>query len=252
MFATWLVHLLFSCGDVQPNPGPLSTSSTSSTYSSSSSMSTTLFTSLDLSHDLSFVHYNVQSIFSKSELLEAELIEFDVLAFTETWFSPSTDSNELLLHSFNTPERKDRECDNLGGVMIYVKDCLHYRRRADLESRNIESIRIKLTNKHKRVLFGLFYRPPHSVSNFFSGIEDSIALAVDSPGISEIIITGELNLNVLNPPTARKIDSICTQFSFYQSINQPIHFTENSSSLIDILLVNNKTHLIANGVGDPF
>ena len=246
------VLLLSSCGDVHPNPGPLSTSSTSSSYSSSSGMSTTLFSSLDLSHNLSFVHYNVQSIFSKLELLETELIEFDVLAFTETWLSPSTDTNEVLLHSFNTPERKDREGDNHGGVMIYVKDCLHYRRRADLESRNIESIWIELSNNHKRVLFGLFYRPPNSDSNYFSGIEDSIALAVDSPGISEIIITGDFNLNVLNPPTARKIDSICTQFSFYQSINQPTHFTENSSSLIDILLVNNKTHLIVSGVDDPF
>ena len=136
--------------------------------------------------------------------------------------------------------------------MIYVKDCLHYRRRADLESRNIESLWIELSNNHKRILFGLFYRPPNSDSNYFSSIEDSIALAVDSPGISEIIITGDFNLNVLSPLTARKIDSICTQFSFYQSIDQPTHFTENSSSLIDILLVNNKTHLIVSGVGDPF
>ena len=83
-------------------------------------------------------------------------------------------------------------------------------------------------------------------------MEDSIALAVDSPGISDIIITGDFNLNVLNPLSARKIDSLCTQFSFYQSINQATHFTENSSSMIDILLVNNKTHLIVSGVGDPF
>ena len=90
------------------------------------------------------MHYNVQSIFSKLELLEAELREFGILAFTETWLSPSTDTNELSLHSFNTPERKNREGDNHRGVMIYVKDCLHYRRRADLESRNIESIWIEL------------------------------------------------------------------------------------------------------------
>ena len=193
-----------------------------------------------------------KAFFFKLELLETELIEFDILAFTETWLSPSTDTNELLLHSFNTPERKDREGDNHGDVMIYVKDCLHYRRRADLESRNIESIWIELNNNHKRVLFGLFYRPPNSDSNYFSGIEDSIALAVDSPEISEIIITGDFNLNVLNPLNARKIYSLCTQFSFYQSINQPTHFTENSSSIIDILLVNNKPHLIVSGVGDPF
>ena len=126
----------------------------------------------------------------------------------------STDTSELLLHSFNTPERKDREHDSHGGVMIYVKDCLHYKRRVDLESRNIESIWIELTNNHKRILFGLFYRPPNSDSNYFSDIEDSVALAVESPGISEIIITGDFNLNVLHPQTARKINSICTEFSF--------------------------------------
>ena len=154
-------------------------------------MSNNLFSSLDLTHNLSFVHYNVQSIFSKLKILQAELSEFDILAFTETWLSPSIDTNELLLHSYKTPERKDRAGDNHGGVIIYVKDSLYYKRREDLEPRNIESIWLELTNNHKHVLFGLFYRPPNSNSNYFSDIEDSIALAVDSPGISEIIITGD-------------------------------------------------------------
>ena len=111
VFATWLVLLLYSCGDVHPNPGPLSTPSTSSSYSSSSGMSNTLFSSLDLSHNLSFVHYNVQSIFFKIGIIRNRTYRIrylNILAFTETWLSPSTDTNELSLHSFNTPERKDR------------------------------------------------------------------------------------------------------------------------------------------------
>ncbi|MES9992837.1 MAG: reverse transcriptase domain-containing protein, partial [Candidatus Thiodiazotropha sp.] len=252
VFATWLILLLSCSGDIHPNPGPLSTSSSSSNLSFSSSMSNTLISSLDLTHNLSFVHYNVQSIFSKLEILQAELSDFDILAFTETWLGPSIDTSDLLLHSYNTPERKDRVGDNHGGVMIYVKDSLYYKRRADLEPRNIESIWIEISNSHKRILFGLFYRPPNSDSNYFSDIEDSIALAVDTAGSSEIIITGDFNLNILNPQTARKINFICTQFSFFQSINQPTHFTENSSSLLDILLVNDKNHLILSGVGDPF
>ena len=51
---------------------------------------------------------------------------------------------------------------------------------------------------------------------------------------------------------SRKIESLCTQFSLHQTINQHTHFTEHSSSLIDILLVINKDHLILSGVGDPF
>ena len=51
---------------------------------------------------------------------------------------------------------------------------------------------------------------------------------------------------------SRKIELLCTQFSLHQTINQPTHFTEHSSSLIDILLVSNKDHVVLSGVGDPF
>ena len=70
-------------------------------------MSNILLNSLDLTHNWSFVHFNAQSILSKLEILEAELFEFDILGFTETWLSLSTE-----LHSLNIPERKDRERDN--------------------------------------------------------------------------------------------------------------------------------------------
>ena len=55
--------------------------------------------------------------------------------------------------------------------MIYVKDCLLYKRQAELESRNIESIWIELTNNHKRVLFGLFYRPQILILTIFLALK---------------------------------------------------------------------------------
>ena len=170
------------------------------------------------------------------DILHAELIDFDILAFTETWLNPSVDSDDLSLLSYNKPERKDLTGDSHGGVMLYVKTSIHYKRRADLEIRDIESIWIELVNNHKHILFGLFYRPPNSDANYYTNIENSLALAVDT-GISDIIITGDLNLNLLNPQTSRKIYSLCTQFSLFQSVTQPTHFTENSSSLIDVILV---------------
>ena len=92
-FALWL--------SVHPNPGPSSTSSSDSS-SSSSSMSDTIFNSLTLHNNLSFVHYNVQSIGSKLGILHAELLKFDILAFTETWLDPTTDTrlnNSFVQHS---------------------------------------------------------------------------------------------------------------------------------------------------------
>ena len=58
-------------------------------------MSATIFELLPLNHNLSFVHYNVQSIYTKLELLQAELIEFDILAFSETWLNHSVDTKEF-------------------------------------------------------------------------------------------------------------------------------------------------------------
>lgn len=135
--------------------------------------------------------------------------------------------------------------------MIYVKDGLFYKRRYDLEIRAVESIWIELIHNRKSILYGLFYRPPNTDIQYFSNIEDSIALAIDT-AISDIIITGDFNFNFLNSQTKRKIDMLCTQFSLYQSINEPTHFTEHSSSLIDIILVKNKDNLIFSGVGNPF
>ncbi|MCG8049110.1 MAG: reverse transcriptase domain-containing protein [Candidatus Thiodiazotropha endolucinida] len=135
--------------------------------------------------------------------------------------------------------------------MIYIKDSIYYRRRLDLEPKGIECIWIELILKHKHVLFGLFYRPPNSNSIYYSTLEDSIHLAVDT-GINDIIITGDFNFNVYNLQSARKINDICSEFSLTQIVNEPTHFTEYSSSLIDLMLVSNPNHVILNGVGDPF
>lgn len=247
---TWLAILLLCAGDIHPNPGP-STLSSSSNSSLSSTMSGSVFSSLNITHNLSFVHYNVQSILYKLDILHAELIDFDVLAFSETWLNASIDTTDLLLQSYCTPERKDRIGDSHGGLLLYVKEGIHFKRREDLEIRDIECLWIEISNNRKHILFGLFYRPPNSDRDYFTNIEDSIALASDT-GISDIIVTGDFNYNILNPATSRKIDSLCTQFSLFQSISQCTHFTENSSSLIDILLVSDKNYLIFSGVGDPF
>ena len=119
----------------------------------------------------------------------------------------------------------------------------------DLEPSGVECIWVELTLKQKHILFGLFYRPPNSDMTYYSLLEDSTHLAVDT-GIADIIITGDFNM--LNSQYACKINSLCQQFSLYQSISEPTHFTENSSSLIDLLLVSNKDRIIFSGVGDPF
>ena len=72
--------------------------------------------------------------------------------------------------NFKSPERKDRVRDHGGGVMIYVKDSVHYTRRINLETLNIECIWIEIQLKQTQILFGLFYRPPNSDALYISAI----------------------------------------------------------------------------------
>ena len=124
-------------------------------------------------------------------------------------------------------------------------------RRNDLQIAGLEFIwiQIKLCNK-RSILFGVFYRPPNSDSSYYSLIEDSIGLAMDS-SISNIIITVDFNINQLNPTSNKKINTLCNKFNLFHLIEEPTHYTENSSSLIDLLFVTNKESVLTSGVGEP-
>ena len=105
---TWLLVLLMASGDIHPNPVPMSSVSSISSSSLSTGLSASVFDSLSLFHHLSFVR-----ILSKLDILHAELIDFDILAFPETWLSHSTSTEDLHLDTYCKPERKDRPIDKL-------------------------------------------------------------------------------------------------------------------------------------------
>ena len=84
---SWIAVLILQSGDIELNPGPCS--DTDSIISSRSSIDSSPMSIAGLSNHLSMVHYNVQSITNKIDILNAELREFDILAFSETWLNPT-------------------------------------------------------------------------------------------------------------------------------------------------------------------
>ena len=153
----WLSILLLQAGDIHPNPCPLSTSSDSSISDTSSTNFSVLKFSA-LSNHLSFVHYNMQCLVLKIDISATEPIEFDILAFSETLLNPSVLSQDVHIQTFRETKCKNRVGDSHGGVVLYVKENVHYRRRLDLEPRGVECNWIELSLKQKHVLFGLFFQ----------------------------------------------------------------------------------------------
>ena len=99
------------------------------------------------------------------------------------------------------------------------------------------------TFRNKTVLFSVFYRPPNSPAQTLVDIENNVNLAFDT-NIGNIIVTGDFNLNCLDSGSKRKISSVFNQYNLAQLIREPTHFTENSSSLIDLIFTKNEPFVI--------
>ena len=73
-------------------------------------------------------------------------------------------------------------------------------------------------------------------------IETSIGLAFDTT-INDVIVVGDFNLDMQKLTSSRKIETLCQMYSLSYIISKPTHFTESSSSLIDLFLVTDiKSH----------
>ena len=86
--------------------------------------------------------------------------------------------------------------------------------------------------KNKKLLIGTFYRPPTASPVVLSDIENSIGLATDT-GVEDIVVTGDLNLNMLNQHSRMKITDLYQTYNLTQLINDPSRDTETSFSIID-------------------
>ena len=241
---SFLAMILYRAGDVKKNPGP--ETETDDNINITESESTAV-----LHGSFSVVHYNVQSVLNKVDIIETEFSNFSLVALTETWLNDSVPNQDLEFNDFQLPFRRDRVGDNHGGILVYVKTDLPCKRRYDLELVTIECLWVEINVKNKNILVGTFYRPPNSNALIFSDIENSIGLAFDT-GIPDIIILGDFNLNVLNGPSARKINDLCQHYNLSQIISEPTNFTESSSSIIDLIMVSNLNSVDVSGVGEPF
>ena len=225
------------------NPGPLSDSSVSSSDSIISTEEQAI------KDKFSIVHYIVQSILNKLDLIETELRHFDVISITESWLDQRTSDEDLKLNGYKL-FRRDRVGDNHGGICVYVRENIYSWRRNDIELPNIECVWVEMMVHNRKQLLGTFNRPPNSPNAVMTSIEDSIGLAFDT-NIQNVLITGDFNLDLLKDTSKRKIADLRQHFNLTQLINDPTNFTETSSSIIDLLFTANDNILLS-GIGEPF
>ena len=227
-------------------PASIDSESISNNLSDSSMVDLSIF-----EQNFSIVHYNIQSLVGKLDQIQIELSHFDVFAQSESWLSENVSTEEILFQNYQRPFRKDRVENSYGGVIIYVKENIPCKRILDLEIDGFECIWLEIKLKNKTILLSLVYRPLNSPAQTLADIENSIDFACDI-NIGNIVITGDFNLNYLDTSSKRKITSVFNQYNLTQLIREPTHFTENSSSLLDLVYTNNPQFVILSGVGESF
>ena len=84
------------CGDIESNPGPIS-------HRSLTTPDTSLVTNSDeeiIRSKFSMVHYNIQSLANKIDIIESELKDFDIICLTETWLDRRISDTDIELNGF--------------------------------------------------------------------------------------------------------------------------------------------------------
>ena len=219
--------------DIETNPGPTSDNVT--------------FVS-DADFNFKIFHMNIQSILPKIDILQDEMQEYDLLIFTETWLDDAIPINKCLIHNFSPPILKNRNRHG-GGLAVYSRSNIGVKRREDLEINGLEVIWVELRLSGRRILIGGIYRPPNSDFSVWTKIEETIDKA-KATNINDIYLLGDYNCNYQLRNC--KIRDIIASYNMYQMINEPSHFAENSSSIIDLIIVNDKSSVSDCIVGDPF
>ena len=79
-------------------------------------------------------------------------------------------------------------------------------------------------------------------------LEESIDRACNTD-IIDIIITGDFNCNMAQS-IPNKMRELMSEYNLSQLISDDTHFTEHSSSLLNLILVSNKENILISGVVD--
>lgn len=201
----------------------------------------------------SILHHNVRSAAANLQSLELYLRNlqhtFSVVCISETWLKES--NVELYSLDCYSHEFLLRGARTGGGVSIFVRHGLSYRRRDDLclLSDNVECLFVELhsssTMLSKSVVIGALYRPPNTrIDEFLAILEPKLSLIRNEGKLC--YLTGDFNVNLLNVSTHEStlnfIESMYSH-SYIPLISKPtrVHsgLEHQSATLIDNIFCNN-------------
>ncbi|XP_045107676.1 uncharacterized protein LOC123515047 [Portunus trituberculatus] len=140
---------------------------------------------------LHIIHINSRSLMNKLEEVRLLALKTNaaVMCISETWLDDSVTNNEIEISGYQVI-RKDRN-RNGGGVCMYIKSCLTFNQRNDIDTDGLEVIWCEvLLPKTRPIIVGCCYRPPQQ-NNFLDLLEENVTKFSQE---DEVIIQGDMNI----------------------------------------------------------
>ena len=195
------------------------------------------------SNGLKVLHLNIRGLLNNLPKLEEIFSSFkniDIFGVTETHLNDD-DSVSIVYIPGYTFVNKPRVKGRGGGVGVYISNRIPYHRRFDLENDTVECIWLEITYpKTKSFLIGIIYRPPDTSDYLppnFNNLLDDVLTLISVEG-KELSLLGDINCNYLDKKNNVEVKSIFTLYGLNQLITVATRVTENTSTLIDVILTN--------------
>ena len=201
------------------------------------------------SRQLNICHSNIRSL-SRAKLLAVKTSlsnAFDIITLSETHLTANVTSDVFDIKGFHRIIRKDRNGPG-GGVAMFIKENLCYKRLIQYEHNDIEALWIQINSSQGKFIICCAYRPPHDTQFW-----DRISAVIDDIKLnhtSNLLILGDLNAD-FQTPNGKKLKNFCTSQNFHILIDKPTRITANSSTILDQILTNCPAFIEQTSVDPP-
>lgn len=178
-------------------------------------------------------------------LEEVRADNFPVICLSETHLTSENDDLELSLLGYNQVSVESLS-NKTGGVLIYIKDMLRYSVVSKISYDKWFwglAINIEIEEGNSCIV-GVYYRSPSAPIvgslKIFNDWVDEIFSKIQG-NYRDIVLSGDMNINWSHQScsSVKQLQRIINPFSLSQIVNVPTRVTHNSSTIIDLVFVNN-------------
>ena len=146
----------------------------------------------------------------------------EILCVDETKLDSSFPNSQFRIDGYIfSPYRSDRD-NHGGGKIVFIREGLITKRLENLETKISETICLELTVSNKKWFILFAYRPPQENNKyaFFNELNETLSKAVNS--YENIIVIGDLNIDVSDPDKDRNnyLSDFVDTFSLSNLINR--------------------------------